>query len=160
MLEELAKKDSKWREIALKICKSKDLADEIVNRMYLRLYDRNPDKDKLTDYYVVATIRNLFIDHCKERKHVSIESLYYLEDEQTDKTFNDEELSLIVKASKDLKWWQQQLLVESYDKSLRQIQKEFNINYQFVRRHTEKSRKIVLGKDYKPKKSKNGKRTA
>lgn len=160
MLDQLAKKDKKWREIALKICKSKDLADEIVNRMYLRLYDRNPDKDKLTDYYVVATIRNLFIDHCKERKHVSIETLYYLEDEQTDKTFSDEELSLIVKASKDLKWWQQQLLVESYDKSLRQIQKEFNINYQFVRRHTEKSRKIVLGKDYKPKKNKNGKRIA
>jgi len=156
MLEELAKKDKKWREIALKICKGKDLADEIVNRMYLRLYDRNPDKDKLTDYYVIATIRNLFIDHCKERKHVSIESLYYLPDEQTDKTFSDEELEIILIANDKLKWWEKQLLIESYDKSLRQIEKEFNINYQFVNRHNKKS--ITTVSQYKLKK--NDKRTA
>ncbi len=160
MLEELAKKDKRWREVALNICKCKDLADEIVNQMYLRIYDKNPDKEKLTEWYIITTLRNLFLDHCKQRKYISIETLYHLPDEQTDKTFSDEEISLIVKASKKLKWWQQQLLIESYDKSLRQVQQEFNINYQFVRRENKKSRRIVLDNDYKPKKSKNDKRIA
>lgn len=156
MLEELAKKDKRWREIALNICKCKDLADEIVNQMYLRIYDKNPDKDKLTEWYIITTLRNLFIDYCKQKKHQSIETLYYLPDNQTDKTFCDEEIELLLIANDKLKWWEKQLLIESYDKSLRQIQKDFNINYQFVSRHTKKARNIVI--EHKLKK--NGKRSA
>ncbi len=158
MLEELAKKDKRWREVAINICKCKDLADEIVNQMYLRIYDLNPDKEKLSEWYIITTLRNLFLSHCKQVKHISIETLYYLPDEQTDSTFSDEELELLLIANNKLKWWEKQLLIESWDKSLRQIEKDFNINYQFVRRHTKEARNKVL--DYKPKQNKNGKRSA
>ncbi len=152
MLEELAKKDKRWREVALNICKSKDLADEIVNQMYLRVVDERPDKEKLTEWYIITIIRNLFLDHCKQRKHISIETLYYLPDDQTDKTFNDEEINMLQRINTGLKWWEKQLLIESYDKSLRDIEKEFNINYMFVKRRTEKARHHILGDDYKPNK--------
>lgn len=144
MLKELSKKDKRWREIALNICKCKDLADEIVQRMYLRIYNKNPDKEKLTEWYIITTLRNLFIDYCKEKRHQSIETLYYLPDNQRDKTFTDEEVELLLIAKNELKWWERQLLIESYDKSLRQVEKDFNINYQFVNRHTKKARIIVI----------------
>lgn len=144
MLEKLALKDNKWRQIAFNICKNKDLANEITNIMYLRIYDYKVDESKLTDGYIGLTLYNIFLDKCKEKKDVSIESFYYLPDETTNITYSDEDLNLLKKAN-DLKWWERQLLVESYDKSLRQIEKEFNINYQFVRRHTQQAREKILG---------------
>jgi DNA-directed RNA polymerase specialized sigma24 family protein len=39
VLEELSKKDEYWRQIAFKICKDKYLADDLVNEMYLKLYN-------------------------------------------------------------------------------------------------------------------------
>ena len=158
MLEELAKKDKRWREVAFNICKCKDLADEIVNLMYLRIYDLNPDTEKLSEWYIITKLRNLFLIHSKQVKHISIETLYYLTDEQTDSTRSDEEIQLIQIANNKRKWWEKQLLIESYDKSLRQIEKDFNINYQFVRRRTNKSRSIVL--NHIQETTKDGKKTA
>ena len=155
MLDYLSKKDKKWREIAFNICKCKDLADELTNRMYLRIYDYKVPIEKLTEGYVGLTIYNLFIDHCKKTKDISIELFHYLPDTTTTQTYSDEDLNLLKKAQ-ELKWWERQLLVESYDKSLRQIEKQFNINYQFVRRHTQDARKRILGDKYKPKS--NGKK--
>ena len=37
ILAELAKKDAQWRKMAFQICKDKDLADELVQEMYLKL---------------------------------------------------------------------------------------------------------------------------
>ena len=155
MLEELSKKDSKWREIAMNICKCKDLADEITNLMYLRIYNYNVEPKKLTENYVGFVIYNLFRDHCKKPAHISIDKFYDIADETQVDTFSDEDLNILDKANK-LAWWEKQLLTHSYDKSLRQIEKEFNISYQFVRRHNNKSKKFILGENYK----KDGKRIA
>lgn len=178
MLEHLAKKDELWRQTAFNICKCKDLADEIVNRMYIRIYDYNIPKEKLTDSYVTSSIYNTFILYCKEPKHITIDKFYDISDETTDRTFTDEEVDTLLKAAHDLKWWERQLLVHSYDKSLREIEKEFNINYKFVYDNTNRCRRLILGDDYKhirveghsntakgkedkrTKEYKNGKRTA
>ena len=39
MVEQLSKKDAYWRKIAFNICKDKSTADDLVNDMYLKLYD-------------------------------------------------------------------------------------------------------------------------
>lgn len=159
MLEYLSKKDSLWRQIAFNICKCKDTADELTNTMYLRMYDYKVPEDKLTEGYVGLTLYNLFISKCKEKKNVSIDTFYYLEDKTTDTTFSDEDLAMLEKANK-LDWWKRELIIHSYDKSLREIEKEFNINYMFVYRHTKESIKTLVGEDYKPKDKKNGKKSA
>ncbi len=51
---ELSKKDKKWRHIALKLCGNKELADDIVQDMYLKLHD----KEDLKDFYVVLKLLN------------------------------------------------------------------------------------------------------
>jgi hypothetical protein len=159
MLEQLSKKDTLWRQIAFNICKCRDTADELTNTMYLKLYDYGTPVEKLTDGYVGLTLYNLFIDKCKQKKNASIDNFYYLEDKVTDTTFSDEDLEILSKAN-ELSWWKRQLIIESYDKNPRQIEREFNINYNYVYRHTIKARQYILGEDYKPKKKNNGKESA
>lgn len=157
MLDYLSKNDKLWRQIAYNICKCKCTADELTNTMYLRLYDYKVPKEKLTEGYVGLTIYNLFLSKCKEKKNISLDSLHYLEDKTTDTTFSDEDLEILKKANK-LAWWKKQLIMHSYDKTPRQVEKEFNINYMFVYRHTIKAKQFILGEDYKPKRNRNGKK--
>ena len=150
MLEELSKKDKLWRNVAFKICRCKDTSNELVQSMYLKVYEKNLPIEKLTESYVICILFNLYKDHLKQRTNVNIDDLFIeIADEESEYYFNDEDIAILEKAN-DLKWWQKQLLVESYDKSLRQIEKEFNINYVFVQRHTTKAKKYILGEDYKP----------
>lgn len=70
ILEELAKKDAQWRKMAFQICKDKDLADELVQEMYLKLaYNTNLIKDG----YIYTVLRNLFYDYTKNNKEILID---------------------------------------------------------------------------------------
>jgi DNA-directed RNA polymerase specialized sigma24 family protein len=70
ILAELAKKDAQWRKMAFQICKDKDLADELVQEMYLKLaYNTNLIKDG----YIYTVLRNLFYDYTKSNKDILID---------------------------------------------------------------------------------------
>ena len=73
MLEVLAKKDSYWRSIAFNICKDRMLADDLVSEMYIRLMDC---KKEINDFYVIVTIKNIFLQEIKTKNTVSIEKFY------------------------------------------------------------------------------------
>lgn len=83
ILAELAKKDAQWRKMAYQICKDKDLADELVQEMYLKLaYNTNLIKDG----YIYTVLRNLFYDYTKNNKeilidfsNIEIEDIEYIE---------------------------------------------------------------------------------
>ena len=62
IINELAKKDAQWRKMALQICKRKDLADELVQNMYIKLSDRTT---MVSDGYIFVTLRSLFYDSLK-----------------------------------------------------------------------------------------------
>lgn len=126
MLEELSKKDEYWRQIAFKICKDKYLADDLVNEMYLKLY--NNEKASI-DWYVIIVIRNLFIDFTKQRIEISLDEITTKEINNTFE-IDDNELELI----KGLKWWERELLELSFDHSLRELGEKLNINYAFIHR--------------------------
>ena len=74
ILTKLSKKDNKWRSIALSICKDKNLADDLVNDAYLKVKDYKEVKD----YMMVVVIRNLFYNHIKKQKEISLSELHYL----------------------------------------------------------------------------------
>jgi RNA polymerase sigma factor (sigma-70 family) len=126
VLEELSKKDEYWRQIAFKICKDKYLADDLVNEMYLKLY--NNEKASI-DWYVIIVIRNLFIDFTKQRIEISVDEITPKEINNTFE-IDDNELELI----KGLKWWERELLELSFDHSLRELGEKLNINYAFIHR--------------------------
>ena len=132
ILKELSKKDKYWRSIAYNICKDKDLAKDLVQDMYLKVYDVSQKRDlEPNDYYIIITIKNLFLDYCKENnKKVSTETLFYLEDKNSKYELSDEEVNIL----NNLTFVERELLRLNETMSFHEIQRNFNINYQFARR--------------------------
>ena len=157
MLEVLCKKDEYWRRTAFIICKDKMLADDLVSDMYLKLFEC---KKEINDFYVIRTIRNLFLDYIKSKKNISIDNFYNLAENNNTFEADDYELSIIQDCEK-LPYLQNGLLKESYDLSVRQISEKYqHINYGLIHRELDKARKTILGNDidlYKNKRLKNGK---
>lgn len=147
MLEHLSKDDTKWRDIAYKICGNKDLSNELVQEMYIKVLKQDKtweDIEKRVSGYVFFVLKNLFKDYCKKKKDVSINGFHNIEDNQNIFNPTDSELE-ILKQIDDLDWKQKFLLEQYYDKSLRQIAKEFPlVNYAYAYRQIKEARSIVL----------------
>lgn len=131
MLEELAKKDKFWRQKALQICKDIDLADEIVQEMYLKFYNKN--YTITDDFYIIATLRNLFIDYKKKPYNAE------LKETPTTETFelDDKEQEIL----QNLNWHEIELIEMNYNNSIRKIARELNCCHNFVRREIIKAKK-------------------
>lgn len=130
MIEELSKKDALWRKVALNICKDKQLADDLVQEMYLKLYDC---KKQINDFYVVIVLRNLFLDTIKQknkRKQVDIDSFYDMEANTSTFEMDDEETKIV----NEMYWLAKGYFELSYDMSLREMAKELNTNYMYIYR--------------------------
>jgi len=131
MLEELAKKDKFWRQKALQICKDRDLADEIVQEMYLRFYRLNATNTD--EFYIIATIRNLFIDYKKKPYNSELTETPVTETFELD----DKEQEIL----KNLNWHEIELIEMNYNNSIRKIARELNCCHNFVRREIIKAKK-------------------
>ena len=132
ILEELSKKDKLWRSIAFNICKDKSLSDELTQQMYIKVYEvslkRNIDTN---DYYIAKILLNLFIDYIKEnKKFVTNTEVISLISNDESFTMDDEQLNII----NDLSFIEKELILLNENLSYHEIQRKYNINYQFVRR--------------------------
>jgi len=130
MIEELSKKDALWRKVAINICKDKQLADDLVQEMYLKLYEC---KKQINDFYVVIVLRNLFLDTIKQknkRKQVDIDSFYDIEANTSNFEMDDEETKIV----NEMYWLAKGYFELSYDMSLREMAKELNTNYMYIYR--------------------------
>ena len=145
-INELAQHDTKWREIAFKICDNKNTADELVQEMYLKLMDK--DKD-MNDYYVTMTLKSLFIDLIRKDKTMGLFDGMDIEDtSQTKFEPTDSEQAYLDKIN-DLPYKQREFIEESYDHSFREIEGIYDINYGYIYRELHKGLKSVLGEDKK-----------
>ena len=86
----------------------------------------------------------------KGKKLCSLDSLHYLESRESDFQPDDRQQEVLDKAN-DLKWYQVELLKESYDNSNRSIGEKYNMNYGFVHREIHKAVKEILGENYTEK---------
>jgi DNA-directed RNA polymerase specialized sigma24 family protein len=100
--------------------------------MYLKVYEASlKRKLDINDYYIIITIRNIFLDYCKENnKSVSLDLINDLE--CTNRTFEPTDKQL--KALNSLSFLERELLTLKETMSYHEIQRKFNINYQFSRR--------------------------
>jgi len=131
MLEDLAKKDKLWRQKALQICKDRDLADEIVQEMYLKFYHAN--NTNTDDFYVIKALLNLFIDYKKKPTNAELIELQATETFELD----DKEEKIL----QNLNWHEIELIEMNYNNSVRKIARELNCCHNFVRREIIKAKK-------------------
>jgi len=156
ILNEIAKQDTKWRAFALKICNDKSLADDLTQEMYIRVSNYT----KWNNSLIHRIIYNCFIDYVRDNKEIYTDSFEM--HSPTDKKYepNDDEQK-VLDAFYQLEWRQQELIEESYDKSLREIQKAFPmINYAYAYRQVKEGLRKILGAEfeqrYKNKRNKRG----
>lgn len=148
VLNSLSKKDKYWREVAFKISGNKNLSDELVQNMYLKIYSANPDKWNYS--YVILTIYNLFKDHKKGLKY----NREIQDDKLTDVTIREEssysnrELYILNQLGK-LSENEKELLLLNYDYSTGQIANQKKQCRIKTYRHLIKIRQKILGEDLK-----------
>jgi DNA-directed RNA polymerase specialized sigma24 family protein len=150
MLEQLCKRDSEWRKMALFFCKNKEDADDLVQDMYLKFANYNKP---LNDNYIFFALKSLFIDNKRKQGkciEISIDDLsnfkqlnneYCLE---TD-TFNEITLHKIDK----LPYFERELLkITTQEISQRELSRQTNINLRVIQ-STVKKTKIQLWEELK-----------
>ena len=146
-LTELSKDDARWRMVALKLCGSKEVADDLVQDMYLKV----AEYESVNASFVFKTIKNLYLLSFRNKK---LERLENFDDIcNKDSTFEPDDYQQgVLDRFNELYWINQELIIESYDRSLREIQKEYPmIHYSYAHRTINKSTKEVLGDDFEEK---------
>lgn len=126
IIHELAKKDAQWRKMALQICKSKDVADELVQNMYIKLSERTIP---VSDGYIFVTLRSLFYDSLKNTDILIDDfSKFEIEDEEYNEGVDYDELS------KDLTWYERTLFEQSTLIGQRELSRQTGIHIQTIHR--------------------------
>lgn len=147
MLQKLALKNKVWFDFAFRISQDYDLANDLVQDMYLYFHDKDIE---VNNSYVCRKIYHLFLDHCrKEAKinNISIEDLHFLEDDIKGFEPDDVEYDILEKYN-DLDWLEKELIQEHHinEKSLRQIQREYPlIKYGYAYLIISKAKKKLNG---------------
>ena len=155
MLEELAKNDKLWREIAFRITSNHDDADELVQKMYIRMASYNKDFKDISKGFIKVVLVNLFLDskrkpyykqeYCKDfNEGLTIE----LVTKQPENSYTDRDL-IILKKIENLSDYDRNLLELSYAHSLRDIEKITGVNYVKVLRDLDWTKIRVLGSKQK-----------
>jgi DNA-directed RNA polymerase specialized sigma24 family protein len=73
MLEKLAENHKKWVQIAYNLCKCKDIANDIVQDMYIKMYELGKEVDEAYIYFV---IRSIFFDTIRKQKEFVYDTGY------------------------------------------------------------------------------------
>lgn len=139
MLDEIVKKHKLWLSMAIGICKDTDLANDLVQEMYIKILSYNKE---LNDFYIYYTIKHIFIDYLRtnERRTKAENKYNYLYTEINEIQLEENEEKKIPDC---LTWVEQQILIHRHDKSCRDIEKEFNINFLKVHRIEKKAKEKI-----------------
>ena len=139
ILEELAKKDAQWRKMAFQICKDKDLADELVQEMYLKLYNNT---NLIKDGYIYTVLRNLFYDYAKQQKDVIVDfsNIEILDDGDYIEPIDYKALI------KGLTWYERTMFELSTLVGQRELSRQTGIHIQTIHRINKMVKSKIYGK--------------
>ena len=138
ILAELAKKDAQWRKMAFQICKDKDLADELVQEMYLKLYQNT---NLIKEGYIYTVLRNLFYDYAKTQKDIIVD-FSNIEIEDTEYIEPIDYKALI----KGLTWYERTMFELSTLVGQRELSRQTGIHIQTIHRINKMVKSKIYGK--------------
>jgi DNA-directed RNA polymerase specialized sigma24 family protein len=132
MLEELSKHDAEWKAMAIHICKDKYIADDLVNDMYLKLYDSGKTFQQINKWFVYVTMKNIYLNIIKrDKKSVSIDAFYSLSDFYTEDDRLDNR-KMIVRALNEIGFFDREILMHTQERSLRKNEKYLGISKNII----------------------------
>ena len=130
MLEELSKNHKGWLKIAYQICKDKDYANDLVQDMYLRLY--NSEK-QINDSYIYFVLRSIFLDEKRKQREFTID--YEIEIKEDE--FSIEhicEIDLIEKVVDKQPTYKKAIVENAYEDGIMNFCRKSQISYSMVKK--------------------------
>lgn len=135
MLEELAKRDSEWRKLALQICGCPTKADDLVQEMYLKLSKYNK---KFNTAYVYYTMKHIYLqDIRKGSTEVSLED-WSIVNQKEPEGYTTQDRYDLIEMIDELHWFEREVLLITHEMSLRKAEDETGIYYGKLNYHKQK----------------------
>jgi hypothetical protein len=164
MLEELCKRDKEWRKMAFHFCKSKELADDIVQDMYIKFANYNKP---INDHYIFFALKTIFLDYLRIEKRmqtIALDKNFVNWDTESVNWINKDNLflqiinklgedsneydydtdylkELTLTKVKELPYFERELLIESQKVSQRQLARETDIAFVVINQTIKKTKK-------------------
>jgi DNA-directed RNA polymerase specialized sigma24 family protein len=134
MLDLLSKDNDKWYYMAFSICKNEDYAKDLVQDMYLKMYQSNKKYEEINDWYIYTTILNLFRNQVKKQKTINIEDINYLQIQARDKDILEARKMMNDLLQEHLDLPDVEVLLYTHEMSLRKCEQETGASYQWFHR--------------------------
>ena len=125
--------------MAFQICKDKDLADELVQEMYLKLYQNT---NLIKDGYIYTVLRNLFYDYAKQQKDLIVDfsNIEILDDGDYIEPIDYKALI------KGLTWYERTMFELSTLVGQRELSRQTGIHIQTIHRINKMVKSKIYGK--------------
>lgn len=150
MLENLSKKDALWQSMAFNICKDINESRDLVQDMYLKVYNKSIVESKLTNSYIYVMMLNAFrtnVNKRRKKRLTNIEDHKYLHNE--DCTFEiDDESKRVISKFNTLTDKEKRVVKSSIHNSLSAISEDEGTYPVCIFRTIKKAREKILGSEY------------
>lgn len=140
ILDILAKRHNEWIKLANKICRNSERSKDLVQDMYIRIYNSGKSIDQINECYIYFIMRNQFYnDIKKEKETILIDDFTNVEiiAEEYDKQ-KDEILSILEKERQKLSWYEKQIIDLTTEYGQRQLARDTGIHIQTIHNTTKK----------------------
>lgn len=140
MLETLCKDDKHFRDYAYSLCKDDFEKDDLVNEMYIKVYDiaeRKPETlAKINRGYALLVIRNLFFNtQLIKYNTISLPDNF----NALDNVDNLENRIEINNCLSTLNWFDREILLFTHEESIRSLATKIGCNHQTVANYKKKA---------------------
>jgi DNA-directed RNA polymerase specialized sigma24 family protein len=150
MLEQLALNHSTWLKMAYSICHNKDLSNDLVQDMYLKLHEANKD---INAGYVYFTIKSIYLNHItRNREDCFSEFNFNYNDEMYDFQKDEEiqsNIDLINEHLNNVSLARKLIVKHSIEDGLRKFARDSQINKSTVQKHRDAFKKEIWQKKSK-----------
>lgn len=140
ILDILAKRHNEWIKLANKICKNPERSKDLVQDMYIRIYNSGKTIDQINECYIYFIMRNQFYNEIKKEKEtILIDDFSNIEifAEDYDKQ-KDEILSILEKERQKLSWYEKQIIDLTTEFGQRELSRQTEIHIQTIHNTTKK----------------------
>lgn len=140
ILDILAKRHNEWIKLANKICKNPERSKDLVQDMYIRIYNSGKTIDQINECYIYFIMRNQFYNEIKKEKEtILLDDFSNIEifAEDYDKQ-KDEILSILEKERQKLSWYEKQIIDLTTEFGQRELSRQTGIHIQTIHNTTKK----------------------
>lgn len=143
MLDKLAQRHNEWLKLAFKICKNTEYSKDLVQDMYLKVYNSGKEFDEINECYIYFIMRNQFLNEIKEEKRfvdVDVNILNEIDSEYNILNDIKEEVAIetLKKEYEKLTWYEKTIIDLTSEYGQRGLSRQTGIHIQTIHNTTKK----------------------